>query len=135
MDADLRPLDDLIERLRTLDKAGTEIAIEARPGLEQIAKETAAAGTTPEGETWTPTRDGRRALPNAASAIKAIVSGTTTAVVTLVLSGVYVYHHGAKGKRRRPILPTLKDGLPPRMLTTVREAAARVAARAMGGRR
>lgn len=135
MDADLRPLDDIIERLRAVDQLGAEVAVEVRPELEQLAQETAAAGTTPGGDAWATTRDGRRALPNAARAIKAIVSGTTKAVVTLVLSGPYVYHHGAKGKRRRQILPSLQDGIPKPMVDAVQAAASRVVARLFGGRR
>lgn len=130
MDAELGQLDALVERLRAVDQVGAAIATEARARLEAEARATASAGTSPEGESWEPTKkDKRRALPRAADAITAVVSGTTKAVVTLILKAPYVYH-----QKTRPILPDPKMGLPPRYRAILRDAAARVVARAIGGR-
>ena len=142
MDADLRPLDALIEQLEKLDSVGVQIATEARGDVEAAARATAAAGTTPSGEAWAPKKDGGgRPLAHAASAITAIVSGGSRAVIALVLRGHYVVHHfgrakskGGGGLPKRQILPS-SDALPPAITNAVQAAAERVLARVMGGRR
>ena len=68
---DVSQLDELVANLRRLDAAGVEIATTALPEVLADAKATAAAGASPEGQAWTPTKEGRPALPNAASAITA----------------------------------------------------------------
>ena len=134
MDADLGPLDALAANLRRLDAAGVAIATEAMPAVLAEAKRTAAAGTTPDGTPWPPKVDGERALPNASGSISATVSGASRAVLTLILTGPYVFHHTSKAKgRRRQILPDPADGLPPRMRQALEAAAVRVRARLMGG--
>ena len=134
MDAELGQLDELVERLRGIDRAGVEIAEAAKVEILEIARETAAAGTTPDGASWAPRKaDGGRALEKAASAISAVVSGTTRAILTLVLSGPYVFHHGAKGKRQRRILFDPAQGVPDRMRAAIERAAAKVIARRVGG--
>lgn len=132
---DLAKLDDLVANLRRIDAAGVAIAEEARPAILEEARRTAAAGTAPDGTPWAPTKDGRKALPNAASAISAVVSGSTVAVITLVLRGAYVFHSAMKGKGRRPILPSLKDGLPDKYEAILRAAAKKVFSRVLQGGR
>ncbi len=128
--ADESSLAGLISNLRKLDKVGTQIAESALPGVLQAAKATAAAGKAPDGSPWPQTKeDGRQALPGAADAISAVVSGATKAVLTLVLKGVYVYHQrskskGQKGLPRREILPV--DSLPTTILDALHAAARRV---------
>lgn len=134
MDADLGQLDELVARLRRIDGASVAIAEAAKDEVLEIARETAASGTTPDGKAWRPTKENRRrALPKAASAISAVVSGATEAVITLVLSGVYVFHHGAKAKNQRQILFDPKKGVPPKMRDAIARAAARVIQREIGG--
>lgn len=129
-------LDQIIEQLRTLDGVGVAIAEEARPELLAEARRTADAGTTPDGAPWAPKKDGGRALPNAAAAITAVVSGATSAVITLILRAPYTYFHRAKAKgRRRQILPAPANGIPQGMHDAIARAAARVTARVMGVRR
>lgn len=134
MDADTAQLDAIAARLRTLDSVGTAIAEDARADIEAEAKRTAAAGTTPYGEAWQPTKSGKRPLENAASKVSAVVSGVTTAVITLVLRGVEVFHDAAKGKSlpRRQILPTPGE-VPARMKEIIARSAKKIVARRMGG--
>lgn len=140
MGDDVSQLDELVANLRRLDAAGVEIATTALPEVLADAKATAAAGASPEGQAWTPTKEGRPALPNAASAITAVVSGASKALITLVLAGPYTYHHASKNKSakkglpRRPILFNPDDGVPVRMAAAIGRAASRVVARTMGGR-
>lgn len=142
MDGDLTPLDELAARLEDLDKVGGKIATNARPGVERVARATAAAGTTPDGETWAPRKKGGgKPLADAASAITVVVSGTTRAVLTLVLSGVYVYHHRSKTKSktkglpRRVILPEPGDDLPSGIVSEIQKSAKSVLERLLGGRK
>lgn len=135
--ADESALDALVARLRALDTVGTAIAEDALPAVLKAAQATAAAGTTADGSAWAPKKDGGAALPNAASAITAVVSGTTKAVITLILRGVYVFHQrskskGKKGLPRREILPV--DSLPAAIADEIKASAKRVIARHMGGR-
>lgn len=136
MDADVGQLRELAANLRRLDAVGVEIAEASKAEVLAIARETTAAGQSPDGEAWIPTKDGRRPLKGAAAAITAVVSGTSKAVLTLVLSGFYVFHHHARGKRvpRRPMLFNPADGVPPKMAAVIEKNAQRIVARTLGGR-
>ncbi len=136
MDADLGALSAIVERLRSVDRLGVAIAERALPGVLDEAQRTAAAGTTPSGEAWPLTKDGRRALPNAAKAITAHVSGAGQAVITLVLPAPYVYHQNAKGKTlpRREVLFSPDDGVPARMRDEIERSARELVAATMEGR-
>lgn len=132
-------LQELEAKLRKLDAVGTAIAVEALPGVLEAARATAAAGTDPSGAAWPKTKDGRDALPRAAGAVRAMVSGSTKALITLIVGGVYVFHQrskskGKKGLPRRAILPDLEDGLPPAITKAIGDATSRVVGRALGGR-
>ncbi len=138
MAADESALDGLAAKLDAIAGVGGAIAADAAPGVQAAARKTAAAHTDPEGKAWAPTKDGRAALPNAPSAITAVVSGTTTAVITLILKGVYIYHQrskskGKKGLPRRVILDI--EDVPPAIAQVIAESAKRVLRRTMEGRR
>lgn len=117
------------QRLRRLGKLAPEAAKAAAPLVEAVAKETAAAGTTPQGEAWPAKRDGGRALPNAASAITAHANGLT---VIVKLVGAYFFHHYSKGKDRRRVLPDSGGGIPPKVVAALREATKRTFERLIG---
>jgi hypothetical protein len=139
VDGDESQLDGLIASLRAVDQVGVAIATEARPLVEGVARKTASAGTDPEGGAWAPTKEGRKALPNAASAVSVVVSGSTKAVLTLVLKGVYVYHQRSKnrsttkGLPRRLILDV--ETVPTEIADAIKGAAKRVIARTIRGSR
>ncbi len=112
-------LSGLAARLRELPKLGASIARESAPSCQAIARETAAAGTTPDGAPWAPRKsDGGRALVNAAAAITA---RAVDDVVMLVLAGVNVFHNPT-----RRILPDTGAGVPRRYVDAIRTAARRV---------
>lgn len=112
MDADVDELRAIAERLRKVDGLGVAVASDVAPELEKAARASAAAGGTPEGAAWKRTREGTAPLRNAAAAIRAEVSGTNTAVVTLILRGHHVFHHYGSKKRglpKREILPKAEE--------------------------
>lgn len=134
-------LDTLVDELRAVDELGVAIATEARADVESAARAPAAAGTAPDGTPWAPKKDGGKPLAGAAAAISAVVSGTSQAVITLILRGRYVVHNfGRKatkggGLPARPILPDPRKGDVPTAITdAIRAATARVLARRFGGR-
>ena len=136
--ADESNLDNLIARLRTFDEIGVAIATSALADVLDAARATASSGTTPEGAAWAPTKDGRRALPNAANAITAVVSGTTKAVITLILKAPYVFHQRSKnrsvkkGLPRREILPI--SDIPAAISDAIQVSARRVVGRQVRAR-
>lgn len=121
-------LDAEIRRLRSLRTFEEEVAIAAASKVAIVAQRSAAAGTTPNGEVWTPKKTGGRPLLNAASAITARAVG---AVVQIVLSGVEVFHNRGVGKTtpKRPILPDSE--VPPAMKQAISAAASEVFKRRM----
>jgi hypothetical protein len=134
-DADLARLSELAAKLRTAqDRVAAETAKEAAPEIEKIARATAAAGTTPDGTPWAPTKKGKRALVNAAAAISAVAGGLVGDVIVLVLRGPEVFHHLGKGSPVRQILPSRKTGIPAPMKEAIRGAAGRAIRRVLGGR-
>jgi hypothetical protein len=137
VDADLSQLDALVEQLRQVDRVGTEIAELALPDVLGEARRTAAAGASPSGEKWAPTKDGRLALPNAANVITAQVSGARNAVITLILPAPYVYHQNAKGKTlpQRQVLFRPDEGIPDPMVRSIERSAREVLARTVRGGR
>jgi hypothetical protein len=110
-------LDGFIARLRALSANGRdEAAREAAPLVMAAARATAAAGTDPYGKPWRPRRDGKRAIPEAASA---------------VARGAAIQHRLADGAGRR-ILPDPSQPLPPGILAALNEGARRAFEKAMG---
>lgn len=100
-----RALDEHIARVRALpgmaERAAPAIA---RAAHDEVAK-TASAGTAPDGAPWKPTKDGTRAMRNAAAAVRAEARGS---VVLVSVEGHHALHHlgRAKGGVRRQIIPT-----------------------------
>lgn len=116
-------------KLRNLRRLATEAAKEAAPAVEAVVRASAAAGTTPDGQAWKPTKAGSRPLANAASAVSARAVGT---VVEVIVRGHHFLHHMglARGKVVRQIIPT---HLTPELAAALRRATARAFARLMGG--
>jgi len=122
-------LADFAARLRSLKTLPEDVARQAAPLIEEVVKENAAAGVTPDGKPWPTKKDGTRALPNAASAVTAKAVG---ALVVVKLVGAYVFHQLFKADdRRREILPEGGAGVPPRIAEKLREASRRAFTRAM----
>lgn len=136
MTAETYELDAFIGRLRAVDGIGAAIAEEALPEVVKEAKATAAAGTDAYGTAWAPTKDGKPPLAHAAANISGVVSGSSKAVITLIVAGYqYRFHQEGAGKRlpKRAILPEEENGTPPRMAAAIAAAAQRVVARRLGG--
>lgn len=144
-----------VESLRTLNE---QVAREAEKGIARVARETAAAGTTPSGEKWPERKDGGKALRGAPNEISSSAKGTR---VELKIGTPYVFHnYGAGGssttkeaerarkrsaaKRaatgtkskfhapRRQILPDVGEPIPAGMREAIEDAAARVLGKAVG---
>lgn len=99
-------LDDMIRKLRAIpgivERASTDAADAVRGELER----TIAAGTTSDGQAWTPRKlDGGRPLADAAKALYVAPVGTR---IYARLTGHIARHHlgRARGGLERPILPT-----------------------------
>lgn len=115
-------MDRMIERVRKLGQLRARTAELARAKLEAVVRATAAAGTTPDGERWKPTKEGGRALANAAAALSVRVVGS---VLQVVLTGHHVFHSRGAGRTlpQRKIIPANGDPIPDRYLDAVRAAA------------
>lgn len=127
-------LDAMIAQCRALKGLGVEVAKEAAPAVQAAVRETAAAGTDPDGNAWVPKKDGSKALANVAKNISAVARG---AIIQVVLSGGAVWHHNSKGKKKRPqrrVIPDSGGGIPKNVEDALTRAAARVFARMTGGR-
>lgn len=97
-----------IESMRASLQALASLGVDAAPLAAQSAlaqvQASAAAGTSPDGSVWAPTRTGRRAMPNAASRLSVSMIGN---VILLKLIGNEVFHHfGVRGAGPRNVLPT-----------------------------
>jgi len=122
-------LSDFIRRLRSMKDLAAQAAREAAPLVEAAVRRQAADGQAPDGGAWAPTKDGRRAIPNAARAITAVAKGSA---VQIVLAGVYVFHHYGKGLPERRIIPG-QGAIPAPVVAALREGARRVFRRVAGG--
>jgi hypothetical protein len=116
------------QKLRGLRNMTEGAAQAGAPLVADVVQRTASAGVAPEGQAWPAKRDGGRALPRAASAITAAARG---AAIVVTLTGAYVYHHYAKGKDRRRVLPDSGAGVPAAIAAAVREALRRTFERTM----
>jgi len=94
--------------------------------LRTVLLENIAAQRGPDGRPWPATQDGRQALKNAGEDLTVQVVNNT---ILATLTGIPARHHtgAARGKVRRPILPT--KGIP----APVVEAIGRVVRRKLGG--
>lgn len=131
MSTGLSELDDIIARLKSLGTLTEEIATEAAPLVEAAVRQTAAAGTDPEGHAWAPKKDGTRALVGVEDKITASASGK---IIQVVLVGGAVFWNSAKGKTRpqRRVLPDGGAGMPKNVGAALTQAAQRVYVRKMG---
>lgn len=101
-------LDSMIARLSTL---GPQTVRAAAPKVAKVLERELVAqigrGQGPDGKAWAPTKDGRTALRNAASALS--VNAVGNAVVARLEGPEALHHKGAvRGGVRRQILPTTK---------------------------
>jgi len=119
-------------KIRGLRTLAAEAAKEAAPLVQEAARATARAGTTPDGTPWAPKKDGGRALEHAAEHVTAKALGT---VVRIVLTGVDVVHHrGTRRAPKRQVIPDKGGAIPAPIVRAVAEGARRAFARLMGGR-
>ncbi len=101
-------LDAQIQRLRQVSAATPEIAREVADEFRRILVSNIKAGRGPEGQPWPPRKaDGGRALVNADKALE--VEAIKNAVVATLTGPIAKHDLGvARGRVRRPILPTRK---------------------------
>lgn len=113
----------MIAKLRAFGSNALEAAArEAAPLVEAAIKETAAAGTTPQGDKWHDRKDGQRAMPNAADSITATPRGKKIVVKT---TRGYAINNNLKEGRRRQVIPSRKDPVPPAIVDALEEGARR----------
>jgi hypothetical protein len=123
-------LDAYIAKLHKLSGFNVEVAKAAAPKVEAVVQASAAAGTSPSGQAWAPTKDGKRALPKAGGAVRALSKGAT---ITILLSGHYTWHQNSKNHPRE-IIPERGKGVPAPISEAIKEASREVFFRTMGGR-
>jgi hypothetical protein len=117
------PLIAMIAKLRAFGKTALEdVAKEAAPLVEAALKETAAAGTTPNGEQWKPRKDGSRAMPDAADSISATAQGKRVVVKT---SRGHAINNNLREGRRRQVIPSRKEATPKIVVDALEEGARR----------
>lgn len=102
-------MDDMIARLKSLPRKLEHSAPKVAIALKRRIDANVRAGVSPTGKPWAPTKDGRKALPNADKAVQVQARGT---VVLATVDGVYGRHHlgAVKGGIKREILP--RAGVP-----------------------
>lgn len=127
-------LEDMVASTRALEGLPELAAKKAAKKLEQALKATAAAGTTPDGKAWAPTKVGGRAMANASSHVRVMALGP---VVRVVLEGTDVFHHYGRGKTevRRQVIPDAGAGVPELVARIVQEASDEAFAELTAGRR
>jgi hypothetical protein len=123
-------LQSIIGRIRAAAAIGRSATTEIAREVNAELKESAAAGTTPDGTPWAPRKDGGRAMANAADAVAAAAVGEGEVLV--VLRGAEVFHHfGVRGAEPRSVIPT-GGNLPATLGEAVRRGAATVWKREVG---
>ena len=111
-------LDRIIAEVRGLGLVAEQAAPIVAAELEASLRASAAAGTTPDGTPWAPTKSGGRALKNAPAAIQVVVLDPKT--VQAQVSGHHVFHHyGTKRNEKRQIIP--ESGMPEKLGQAVRQ--------------
>lgn len=109
-------IDQWIANIRSLPEMLNAAAPQIGEALLAEFQRTAAAGTTPEGEPWAPTKKGNRPLANAASSMQLVVSGN---VIIIKITDHHVFHQFGAGSPARHILPS--GGLPDRLGNAIRK--------------
>lgn len=122
----LEKFGNAVESLSTVSE---EIAKEASEEILKISKSTAAAGTDPYGTKWRPTKDGNRAIPDAANAVDVIVRRTL--IIIRVFRGAAIQNYISE-EYRRQVIPDPRKPLPENMKAAIERSAAKVFARKMG---
>lgn len=127
-------LEEMIDAHRSLGRLDERTAEIAAPLLEQALKGTAAAGQSPAGGAWAPTKKGARAMAGAAKAIAVKAYGK---IVRVALTGPEVFHHyGVRGEPRRPVIPDGGGAIPPVVAAVLDKASSKAFEElAAGGRR
>lgn len=111
----------MAERARALRGLGKRAAESARAPLEEAARATAAAGTTPEGVAWKPTKAGTPPLARAAAAVTVRVVG---AVLQVLVRGHHFFHQQGIGRSpQRQIIPSAGDSIPASYAAALKGAA------------
>lgn len=115
----LDQLDAMIASIRKIPELGRTAAPDVARVVRAELERTIAAGTTPNGEQWKPTKEGARPLQNAANALHVAAVGST---VYVLLTGPEARHHlgRARGGIAREILPTSRK-LPPPMAAAIND--------------
>ena len=126
-------LDRMIASLRALGTMPEEAAKLAVPYVDAAVKNTANAGTTPDGVPWAPKKDGSQALVHAADALSTKAVG---AVVQVTLTGPTVFHNFAKGTStpRRQVLPDGGAAIPKNIQAGLKKALDETFQRITGGK-
>lgn len=120
----------MIEHLQGLKKLPEDVVREAAEEVLKAARATAAAGTTPDGKPWAPTKTGGRALVNAAEHLSIKILGRA---LVLTLKGIDVVHNFGTGRNpKRQVLPDGGAGIPKNIADAIRTTASRVFSRTMG---
>lgn len=105
-------LDAMIARVRSVRGLAEKIAPDIADAVKRELQRTAEAGTSPSGQPWAPTLEGKRPLRNAASHIAAI---PTKGAVYIKIRGADARHHLKRARGSKPdryVLPAPGEGLP-----------------------
>lgn len=108
-------IDEWIANIRSLPEMLNAAAPQIGQAILAEFQRTAAAGTTPEGEPWAPTKKGGRALKNAAESMSLVVSDN---VIIIKITDHHVFHQFGAGVVARRIIPS--GGLPDRLGNAIR---------------
>jgi hypothetical protein len=131
-------LDRMIEAAHRLGKLPEEIAKAAAPLVQKALRQTAAAGTAPDGTAWAPKKDGSRPLVSAADAVEVRVVSKTVIQARLVGTSTgsqkaqAIQHYGTKKIPARPIIPRAGEDIPPAVIAAIKQASAETFVRLTG---
>lgn len=128
--ADHSALDVHIARIRQLGNLAAKSAPEVAKEVERELRSQIAAGTSPDGQPWAPTKAGTTPLRGAARALRVRAIGT---VIVATLEGHHALHDQgrARGGVRRKVLPSAK--MPQPIASAVERVVTREFRRTMGG--
>lgn len=124
--ADIRRMIRKIKRIPGMAEREAPACAEAVDG---VIRADLAAGRSPDGQAWAPTRkEGRRALPNASDAI------TTRAVGTTIISAApFPYSQHQRGNKRMVARPVMPQGMTPKIAAAINATLSRAFQKDMSG--
>ena len=126
----------LLEMIRRVEKLGSEgisaLSKAAAPRIEEVSKASAAAGMTPDGQTWKPKKNGGKPLQNAAAAVECIPLFDRIKI-RLIGTATGSQRVQAIQNLTRPIIPTRGGEIPKPLAEALKDAAGRTFRRIMGG--